>query len=205
MTVSLESTRRKYHGRKAATYEAVRVRQRRWHLENEAVAKLLRGFICTSVLDVPVGTGRFLKLYDDLQMRTVHGVDASEEMLALAQKKPVARLLERQGRLTLEQGDATSLRWSDGTVDVVVCVRLLDLLDEQSMTWVVREICRVARRAVILTIRLGDEYVPKSNTATHDRARFNRVVRGLGWRIEESVPIFDAGWTVMRLGRRTEQ
>lgn len=211
MTVTIEKTSRKYRGKKAATYDEVRLKQKRWHLENEAVRKLLPGDT-SSVLDCPVGTGRFLPLYVDFGIREIRGVDASDEMLALARRK-VSRALKSAAfignadtTLELERGNAMDLRWPDHTFDVAVCVRFLDLIDELPMQTVVRELCRVARRAVILTIRLGDSYVPRSNTATHGRAKFNTLVRRIGWRVEESVPVgTDRGtgqWTVMRLGRR---
>lgn len=197
--VSIEQTRRKYHGRKAETYDEIREKQGRWRLENEAVAHLLPGGL-TSVLDCPVGTGRFLPLYDSRKVPCVLGIDASEEMLALARKKVNRR---RTGAVTLMVvGDAANLEGSDRTWDACICVRFLDLIDETAMRAVVTELCRVARRAVILTIRLGESYVPKVNTATHDRRKFNALVKKLGWTIEESIPIFDAGWVVMRLGRR---
>lgn len=200
--VSITQTARKYHGRKAATYDEIRTKQQRWTLENDAVDKLLRKLKpVSSVLDVPVGTGRFLPLYEVLSVATVFGVDVSEEMLALARQK-VTRRMRQNATVELALGDATKLDASDATVDVVVCVRFLDLIDEEAMRKVVTELCRVARRGVILTIRLGDAYVPKTNTAEHDRAAFNRLVKKLGWRVEESIPIFDAGWTVMRLGRK---
>jgi ubiquinone/menaquinone biosynthesis C-methylase UbiE len=210
MTVTMEKTSRKYRGKKAATYEAVRSKQRRWSLENRAVAKLLPAD-CISVLDCPVGTGRFLPLYADRGIPVVQGVDVSDEMLALARHK-VARAMrvykkqKLSGMIALERGYADALRWSDHSFDVVVCVRFLDLIEELSMRQVVREACRVAQRAVILTIRLGDSYVPRVNTATHGRANFNRLVKNLGWCVEESILIgTDRGtgqWTVVKLGRR---
>jgi ubiquinone/menaquinone biosynthesis C-methylase UbiE len=211
MTVSMEKTSRKYRGRKAATYEAVRQKQRRWSLENRAVEKLLPANTM-SVLDCPVGTGRFLPLYADRGIPTVHGVDVSDEMLDLARHK-VARAMRTykligkvKPQIVLERGYADALRWGDRNMDVAVCVRFLDLIEEASMRQVVREMCRIARRAVILTIRLGDSYVPRVNTATHGRADFNRLVKNLGWCVEEKIPIgTDRGtgqWTVMKLGRR---
>lgn len=199
--VSIEQTAKKYHGRKAVTYDAVRTKQQRWTLENEAVERLLgipNGV--KSVVDVPVGTGRFLPLYRRLGIIDITGVDVSEEMLKLAKRKRVGA--------HLHVGDATALAEPDGqpyeygAFDVAVCVRFLDLIDEAAMRRVMAELMRVARRAVVLTIRWGENYVPKVNTATHDRNAFKRLIKRHGWGIEETVPIFEAGWVVMRLGRR---
>lgn len=200
--VSMAQTKRKYHGRKAETYDAVRTKQQRWTLENAAVASMLTKLKpVASVMDVPVGTGRFLPLYAELNIGAVCGVDASEEMLALARKK-IPRSMRQHATVELMVGDATKLDGSDATWDTVVCVRFLDLIDEDAMRAVLTELCRVARRAVVLTIRLGENYVPKVNTATHDRNAFKRLVKKLGWKVEEAYEIFDAGWVVIRLGRK---
>lgn len=195
MTVSIKTTTRKYRGRKAATYEAIRTRQARWHWENEHVERALRALAPVSVLDCPVGTGRFLPLYRKLGC-DVRGVDASEEMLALARRKS-------RGYVSLEIGDASDLDSGyEAAYDVVVCVRFFDLIDEDAMLKVMRELCRVARRAVILTIRLGPEYVPKANTATHSRPKFLALVRRLGFVVTEEASFREAGWTMMTIARR---
>ena len=202
--VSIEQTSRKYRGRKAATYDEIRVRQARWHLENETIARWLHEMRPSSVLDCPVGTGRFMCHYADLActcLKELIGVDASDEMLALARKKaPLS--MRRLVTLRLDVGDAPNLPVVGNGVDEVVCVRFLDLMDEEAMRAVVRELCRAARRAVLLTIRLGDEYVPKVNTATHGRGKFLSLVSRLGWRVADSVPFRDAGWTIIRLERK---
>lgn len=200
--VSIAQTTKKYHGKMAEGYEEKRTKQGRWALENSAVEKLLSVLApVASVLDCPVGTGRFVPLYAKLSISTVIGIDASTTMLALARKKVTPRM-RQHATVEMMEGNAAALDASDKLVDAVVCIRFLDLIDEDAMRKVVGELCRVARKAVILTIRLGDEYVPKSNTATHDRAKFNALVKKLGWKIEENIPIFEAGWSVMRLGRK---
>ena len=119
-------------------------------------------------------------------------------MLALAKRK-----LKRGDQVELMVGDATKIDASDRTWDVAVCVRFLDLIDEEAMRRVVTELCRVARRAVILTIRFSaGAYRPKVNTAEHDRRKFNALVTRLKWRVSESVPFRDAGWEIVRLERR---
>lgn len=192
--VTYEQTRRKYHGRKAETYDAVRRKQERWDLENEAVRRYLEG-APGPVLDVPVGTGRFLALYARLGL-TVTGVDASQEMLALARRKKHA-----VGRCFLEPGDASALNYEDWMFGTSVCVRFLDLIPEENMHDVLRELCRVTQDRIILTIRLGEKYVNKSNTCEHDRKKFYRLVKSHHWQVEHATPIFGQGWEVVRLGR----
>lgn len=196
--VSIAQTSRKYHGRKAATYDSVRQKQRRWKIENAEVERMLTEIRPRSVIDVPCGTGRFFGLYAKLNVAAVRGVDASEEMLALARKKLPRTAVGAIG-FTLERGDATSL--PRDTWQTAVCVRFLDLIDEEAMRKVVTELCRVAKSSVILTIRFGPKYVPKVNTAEHAEKAFFRLVRSLGWECVESVPVLNAGWHIVRLGR----
>ncbi len=194
--VSIAQTTKKYHGKMAENYEDKRTKQGRWALENAAVEKLLTGQPLAWVLDMPTGTGRFLPLYKKLKVGTVVALDASSSMLSQAKRKakPVDTVFI--------EGNATGTHYKNDNFSGTVCIRFLDLIDEEAMQAVMREMARVSRSFIILTIRLGDEYVPKSNTATHDRAKFNALVKKLGWKVEESIPIFEAGWTVMRLGRK---
>jgi ubiquinone/menaquinone biosynthesis C-methylase UbiE len=199
MTVSIDKTAKKYHGRKAETYDAIRTKQERWDLENKIVAAMLLPLRPKTVLDMPVGTGRFLKLYADTGVAKVTGVDVSSSMIDLARK--ASRRITKS-KIELIVGDALSMGYADKMFDCSVCVRFLDLIDEAAMQGVVRELCRVSRRAIITTIRFGEKYVPKSNTAEHDRKKFMRLIDRQGWRVVEDVPIFNAGWTVLKMERK---
>lgn len=193
MTVSIQATSRKYRGRKAETYDEIREKQQRWGVENAAVAAMVqdlkRG---TTVLDCPVGTGRFLATWKK-QGFDFLGVDYSDEMLDLAQKKGWPR-----GKLI--QGDASALDLGR-KFDVGVCVRFLDLIDEAALYRVLTTLNGVVRKRFICTIRFGVEYVPKSNTAEHDEKKFSAWMKRHGWKETERVPVFDAGWHVLRYDR----
>lgn len=196
MAIPSSKVASRYSGKQARTYDQVRNKQIRWHKENEIVAAMLadvrRG---SRVLDVPVGTGRFFPLYDKLGFR-VEGVDGSEDMLTEAGKK--ARRCTPTPVLSV--GDATSLLYKAREFDASVCVRFLNLIDEESVRATMRELFRVTRSRIVLTIRLGDKAKGKF-LATHDRGRFLGVVRRAGWRVAEEVPVFRQGWVVMRLER----
>jgi ubiquinone/menaquinone biosynthesis C-methylase UbiE len=191
MTVSISATSRKYRNKKAATYEAIRTKQARWHRENELVESMLtewkRG---ARVLDVPVGTGRFLKLYQKKNFN-ITGYDISEDMLRLARKKKV--------KCNLHIGDARQLNELDKDFSVSVCVRFLDLIDEEAMRAVMKELFRVTDSQIILTIRFGAKYLPKSGTAEHDEKKFRAMVARAGWHIHRAEPIREAGWHVLSL------
>jgi ubiquinone/menaquinone biosynthesis C-methylase UbiE len=193
--VSAESTARKYAGKMAANYEAKRMKQERWHLENAAIEDFLQRHQFKSVLDVPVGAGRFLALYQKLGLHC-YGYDTSEEMLALAKRKRIPA--------TLEVGDIREIPHKSNSMDASVCVRFMDLVPEDTMQKALHELARVTRHCIILTIRLGEKYIAKSNTATHDQKKFTSLCSKLGWHLLDEIPIFNQGWYVLLLGRKHE-
>lgn len=182
-----------YCGAKATEYDAKRVTQQKWHDENEIVAEMMRG-ATGSVLDVPVGTGRFLPIYKSLRL-VVTGVDASTDMLKEARKKA-----SRRDRLF--QGDATKMDFAEQReFDTVVCVRLLHLMKQDDALKILGEILRVADKRVILTVQLGVEKHVGHDTATHEEHEIMRFITARRWRVTDDRVITSAGWHVMRLDR----
>lgn len=179
-----------YAGSKAANYDEERLKQKKWHRENELILTMLD--TKSKVLDVPVGTGRFIKDYKKKLIVWI-GVDSSEEMLQEAKRKAPA------GDLRL--GDAASLNFKDKEFHTVVCVRLLHLVDEQTMRKMLLEACRVAGARVICTIQMRDKPRRGLNVYTHDKNKFLQYVKQLGWYPAEIHKITGAGWHVLRLER----
>lgn len=180
----------RYQGRAVAEgYDAVRSGRRRWREENVAVEKLMAG-ATGSVLDVACGTGRFFPLWKKMKL-DVTGVDCSQAMLDEASKKL------RSAKVYVQ--DAADLPFHDKFYDNVVCVRLLNLVDDPTMRKVLGELCRVAEKRIVLTIALGDEYVLKKTTAIHSRRVFLREIKRLGWTITSDVQVLK--WHVIRLRR----
>jgi ubiquinone/menaquinone biosynthesis C-methylase UbiE len=195
--VSLRQTSLKYHGEKAKTYDAVRTKQARWDVENQIVGGWLAELKPKSVLDCPVGTGRFIADYVKLGC-DVLGMDISDEMIELAEKKQKKL---KAGYVRFQQGSATETGAKDKAFDGSVVVRFLDLIDEDAMRAVVTEMARVSRRFIICTIRLGEKYVPKSNTAEHDAKKFRALVKRLGFKIEKSEQFRQGSWHILLLKR----
>jgi ubiquinone/menaquinone biosynthesis C-methylase UbiE len=105
-------TTRTFWDRHAASYDAG-ARFERWAIGDS------REWICRRAsgrtLEVAVGTGRNLALYDDSVELT--GVDFSPEMLALARRRA-----EELGRpVDLREADAEHLPFPDASFDTVVC------------------------------------------------------------------------------------
>lgn len=192
MTVSIDKTSSKYHGAMAANYETKRKKQERWDIENAEVEKMLTKLKPKSVLDIPCGTGRYLSVYGKLRVKEVTAVDVSSSMIALAKRKNAEKTKVRFLVKDVRNLKATGF-------DVSVCVRFLDLIDEAAMLGVIKKLMGVTTGAIICTIRLGDDYIAKSNTATHDQKKFRRVIKRKGWKIVKSVPVFKQGWFILLL------
>lgn len=151
-----ESGAGKYHGEIAKGYDARREDSEKWQAEDrimrEMLADLPRG---TSVLDIPIGTGRFLPLYEELGF-SVLGIDISDDMLREASQKA--------GEATyLRLGDARDIDVPDQSYDVVVCIRLMRWLEtNETQLNVLSELMRVARKRVIFNVRTETGPLPLS-------------------------------------------
>ncbi len=96
-----------------------------------------------AILDVATGTGRAALLFARGGAK-VTGVDASEEMLAVARQ----RAAEQASASRFLRGDAHALDFADRSFDAVVSLRLV--MHAPDWRACVAELCRVADRLVIL-------------------------------------------------------
>jgi SAM-dependent methyltransferase len=83
--------KKSYIGTRARLYEKKRKNKRTWKKEQIIIFKFLEKISRIhnknlTVLDIPVGTGRFFKFYKKLDF-LVTGIDISEDMLEQAEKK----------------------------------------------------------------------------------------------------------------------
>jgi ubiquinone/menaquinone biosynthesis C-methylase UbiE len=170
---TLDNARQYYQGRAAEVYEARRAHKPKWKLEHECLKALLAG-VQGRVLDVPVGTGRFLGLYKELGLEAV-GVDYSLKMLACAHAAyPDA---------TLEQGDVTNLRFADGEFDAVVCVRLLHLVAPNEAPLIMSELFRVSKHHVMVTVPMQAKAYIQGRSQVHKQVDVMLWLPKSGWRL----------------------
>jgi ubiquinone/menaquinone biosynthesis C-methylase UbiE len=147
--VDAHTLKDRYYGSLAATYDRERVNTPLWNREQEAVERFLKGMgRGLSVIDAPIGTGRFLSAYHNLAMQ-VTGLDASTEMLAQAAEK--ADTLGAAA--SFQQGDLRRLPFDDGTFDIGVCIRFLNWVKGADLDACIRELSRVTKGSVLLGIR----------------------------------------------------
>lgn len=136
-----------YYGEVVRDYEAQRVADPVWSIE-QATVEFFVGSLAegASVLDVPVGTGRFLQYYAKAGCAAT-AFDVSADMLA--------RSDEVAGKLGLDlavvRGDILNMAVDDDSFDAVVSFRLLTWFDEEQFAAAVRELSRVARLRLLVS------------------------------------------------------
>jgi ubiquinone/menaquinone biosynthesis C-methylase UbiE len=163
----------KYGQPEAQEYERVRATEPLWAEENAAIARVIGQRRPLRVLDVPVGTGRFLSLYP--RQSEVFGVDVSLFMLAEARQRAAS---VEGSHVHLLSGDAARLCFADRAFDLTVCCRLLHLLPPRTMIATVAELARVTAVDVVVQV-----YAPSSFTRrlANVAGRAFRVLRAAVW------------------------
>jgi ubiquinone/menaquinone biosynthesis C-methylase UbiE len=110
--------------------------------QEQVIASYLAPVANRTVLDVGTGTGR-AAIALALRGAVVTGVDASAEMLAVAERRAAAANVA----LTFMRGDAHRLAFDDRSFDSVVCLRVL--MHTPGWRRSLAELCRVARQSVV--------------------------------------------------------
>jgi hypothetical protein len=158
-----------YQGEHAAAYDARRAAMPKWEFEERALADILRAHQgqIRGLIDAPVGTGRFLKLYQrvlgDVQ---VHGLDRSIDMLDVARGQGASR------HVTLQEQDILGAPF-DIRADAVVCFRFLNLLPWKEATRALRNLFAATDRLLVMAIRtVDDDY--EGETFIEDKIHLHR-------------------------------
>ncbi len=158
----------------AEAFDALRFSGPIGRLVAETQERVIAGFLSPverrTVLDVGTGTGR-AAIALALRGAAVTGVDASAEMLAVAEK----RARDAGVTVTFSPGDAHGLSFPDRSFDAVVCLRVLMHTPDWRRS--LAELCRVARARVVF-----DYPALASAAALQSAAR--RVASGFGVRVE---------------------
>ena len=153
--MKIQKLKQAYFGDVATRYDALRAGSK-WQAEQETIRELLGRLRETlgdyTLLDIPVGTGRFLEFYREFGVAAT-GLDVSGDMLAEAGKKAAA--LGYPARLEL--GNVLDLRDRAGGFDVALCIRLSNWLDADCLAKALGELSRTARRFVVFGVRTYPE------------------------------------------------
>jgi ubiquinone/menaquinone biosynthesis C-methylase UbiE len=144
-----ETGPRKYNGKVAELYNAKRIHAPKWTEEDYLIKDMLFEIPDKSrVLDVPVGTGRFIKHWIHREFDAV-GVDVSDDMLSEAR---------REGEIDLKIGTVTALDFEDESFDASVMCRLTRWLTPPERTLALQELQRVTKKRIVFTARMNGQY-----------------------------------------------
>lgn len=137
--IGADVIRNKYFGRTAEIYDG-RANSPKWAAEDAAMSRFLDQTGSGTLLDIPVGTGRFLAEYAKRGISAI-GMDVSRDMMAQARlKAPDA---------DLRYGDILAIDMPDKSVDVAVAVRIMSWLTLDEMRKALSELARVSRQWII--------------------------------------------------------
>jgi ubiquinone/menaquinone biosynthesis C-methylase UbiE len=190
MSARARATAANYRGKVAKAYEAKRISQDKWNAEHAILKQWLAGYgEGTRVLDIPCGTGRFEPIYRAGKFQVI-GRDISDDMLTEARRKC-------QG-WNIGVGNVLNINMPDASVDVAVCVRLLNMLDAAETAQAVRELQRVSSGAVIVTLRVGGKYGRLTRPADAGEVS---AAAAPGWRVDEDREIHKPHYRMIRLAR----
>lgn len=134
----------KFSGVNALNYENRRSHKAEWQMEQSIIDSWLSNFQGVRLLDIPIGTGRYIPLYQKYEIEAV-GIDLSEDMLEIARQKSA---------LDLRVGNVMNIEFPDKYFDVTVCTRLVNWLSPTDMEKAINEMLRVSQN-VFLSIRFG--------------------------------------------------
>ena len=141
----------KYLGEAAKSYDAQRTGLAKWQREQDAVEQLLAQVPHgASLLDVPVGTGRFFPYFLLPAITEVAGIQtlARHAGGGACQGRPRPGLAAE-----LAEGSIFALPFPAGHFDAVVSIRMLNWFEAADMARAVAELARVSKRHVALSIR----------------------------------------------------
>lgn len=151
-----ETIDKRYVGATASNYESKRLGSKKWENEQHAVELLLSkarlSYDIRTLLDIPVGTGRFIPLYQELPIMAT-GMDVSDDMLSEADKK----VSKDADNIILRKGNVLDESTIDAEPDIVVCIRLLNWFKMNHVEIALQNMIRTNTSFIIVGIRTKRE------------------------------------------------
>ena len=141
-----------YAGKNARTYDKDRSSSQRWQFQHTTLQQYLQQIPLTSfsVIDAPVGTGRFLGLYNENdRISSVAGLDYSEDMLIEAQKIKCEKV-------SLVKYDLINTPITT-EYDILVMVRFLSLMPTEQALQTLDNILPMISFGGLFTIRVDTD------------------------------------------------
>ena len=128
--------KRFYTSRRGKALNLRELRLVRWFLEQLPKDSL--------VLDVPAGTGRFVRIIHESGHRII-AIDNDAERVDYANK----RISDLQISAIAREGDIFNLPLSDDSVDAAICIRLLHWFNEEEIRKALSELARVSSQVYV--------------------------------------------------------
>lgn len=151
--MELDKLAKRYVGNRAHEYDNERTYGQKWLKEQEIMEEILANIEKgSSILDIPVGTGRFIEFYKKFSLNPT-GMDVSDDMLANAKEKAA----HHNYHINLKKSDICKIDSADCSFDATLCIRLLNWLEFNSVKLAVKELTRTSNKYVIFGVR---HYVP---------------------------------------------
>jgi ubiquinone/menaquinone biosynthesis C-methylase UbiE len=196
----------RYIGQRASDYDEKRSGDLKWQKEQEAMSELLKALPAGStVLDIPVGTGRFISLYQDYGLRP-SGMDISKDMLERSREKAASLNVA----MSLHVADIRNICAEDGSFDAAVCIRFLNWVPTEGFKQAVAELTRVSRKHLFLSVRhfvpfsglrpihkpenlsrtalqLARRVVPKRGLVSHEKKEVDRTFKDLRLSVNRAI------------------
>ena len=201
----------RYSGQGAKNYDARRESSVRYKNEEAAFAKFFEEVKPRSVIDCPLGTGRWLPFYQNIE-GSIIGVDLSVDMLDQAKAKAKDLNLQNVTMISGSVLDFEFCQYSEVAPDLLVCTRFLNWVNESMMRaaianlsssgakWAivgasVRPLDISLVRGMLMRSRLYIENLirKKQDEAlqyVHDESCVNSVMEVNSWEIVHKVHIF---------------
>lgn len=161
----------KYSDKVAAEYLARRVGSEKWRFEQDSVLGFLRQMRPLSVLDVPMGTGRFVADYPAAWT----GMDSSADMLDQADasvQKSVCDVMSEE------------FPEFDRSFDMALCIRFLNWLDIEDVEFMLCKLRRWASFAVVSISTADEAHVRHTGANIFALDQTVSTIRDAGFRVE---------------------
>jgi ubiquinone/menaquinone biosynthesis C-methylase UbiE len=185
-----EKTALKYRGDIAKGYDERRASQIKWKREHEIISDWLKRYeYGTTILDCPVGTGRFVHLYEKFGLCAM-GIDISEDMLSQAMSKDGADRMQFRLGSIFDIGQVYP--------NVTLAIRIMNLIELKDMQRALIELQRVTQKDIIFNLR---EKRPGGRWKhAHPLSAVESALQPW-WTIAENVPIHEDDFRMIKLSR----
>lgn len=145
-----------YKDKNAKNYEEGRSKSSKWQFEEDTLEAVIRNIKdeIDSIIDAPVGTGRFIPLYKkELKGKKIHLLDYSDDMLKISSKR---KGLFNSNKFELLKHDLINNPLNI-KADLCVCYRFLNLFEWKDSERAVENLLKSTKKYAVFSIRLVDD------------------------------------------------